>query len=62
VQLAAGHVDGSIRVADPTLQARSIFLLLQPYAFTIRPSTSDLSLDDLLGELTRLLDVALAPG
>jgi AcrR family transcriptional regulator len=62
VQLAAGHADGSIRVADPTLQARSIFLLLQPYAFTIRPSTSDLSLDDLLGELTRLLDVALAPG
>jgi len=61
-QLAAGHADGSIRVADPTLQARSIFLLLQPYAFTIRPSTSDLTLDDLLGELGRLLDVALAPG
>ncbi len=61
-QLAAGHADGSIRVADPTLQARSIFLLLQPYAFTIRPSTSDLTLDDLLGELGRLLDLALAPG
>ena len=61
-QLVAGHADGSIRVAEPTLQARSIFLLLQPYVFTLRPSTSDLPLDDLLDELTRLLDVALAPG
>lgn len=60
-QLVAGHADGSVRVADPKLQARSIFLLLQPYAFTIRPSTSDLSLDELLGELVRVMDVVLAP-
>jgi AcrR family transcriptional regulator len=60
-QLAAGQRDGSIRVADPAAQARTIFLLLQPYVFAIRPSTSDLPLDDLLVELTRLLDVVLRP-
>ena len=60
-QLTAGQRDGSIRVADPAVQARTIFLLLQPYVFTIRPSTSDLSLDALLEELTHLLDVALRP-
>lgn len=60
-QLAAGRRDGSIRVADPAVQARTIFLLLQPYAFTIRPSTSDLSLDALLAELARILDAALRP-
>jgi AcrR family transcriptional regulator len=60
-QLAAGQADGSIRAADPAVQARTIFLLLQPYAFTIRPSTSDLELEDLLTELGRLLDVALRP-
>lgn len=61
VQLAAGQADGSIRTADPAVQARTIFLLLQPYVFTIRPSTSDLDLDDLLTELARLLDAALRP-
>ena len=60
-QLAAGQADGSIRAADPAIQARTIFLLLQPYVFTIRPSTSDLELEDLLSELARLLDVALRP-
>jgi AcrR family transcriptional regulator len=60
-QLAAGQADGSIREADPVIQSRSIFLLLQPYAFSIRPSTSDVALEDLLAELGRLLDVALRP-
>jgi len=60
-QLAAGQRDGSIRTTDPAVQARSIFLLLQPYAFAIRPATSDLSLDALLVELAHLLDVALRP-
>jgi AcrR family transcriptional regulator len=60
-QLAAGQADGSIREADPGVQARTIFLLLQPYVFTIRPSTSDTDLEDLLTELARLLDVALRP-
>lgn len=60
-QLAAGHRDGSIREADLKIQARTIFLLLQPYVFTVRPSTSDLELEDLVTELGRLLDVALMP-
>lgn len=60
-QLAAGRRDGSIRAADPAVQARSIFLLLQPYAFAIRPATSDLPLESLLAELAHLLDVALRP-
>lgn len=60
-QIVAGQADGSIRVADPAVQTRAVFLLLQPYAFTIRPSTSDVAFDDLLAELTRLLDAALRP-
>ncbi len=60
-QVAAGQADGSIRAADPAVQARTIFLLLQPYVFTVRPSTSDLALEDLLTELARLLDAALRP-
>jgi AcrR family transcriptional regulator len=60
-QLAAGHGDGSIRPAELRIQARTVFLLLQPYVFTIRPSTSDIDLDELLAELGRLLDVALRP-
>jgi AcrR family transcriptional regulator len=60
-RLAAGQRDGSIRTGDPAVQARTLFLLVQPYVFAIRPSTSDLSLDELLAELTRLLDVALRP-
>ncbi len=60
-QLAAGQADGSIRTADPAVQARTVFLLLQPYVFTVRPSTSDLALEDLLTELARLLDAALRP-
>lgn len=60
--LAAGRADGSIRSsADHDAQARAIFLLLQPYVFAIRPSTSDLSLDVLLAELTHALDAALRP-
>lgn len=59
--LTEGHRDGSVRIADPAVQARSVFLLLQPYAFTIRPSTSDMPLDSLLTELARILDTALRP-
>src|SRR5262245_27842625 len=40
-QLAVGHADGSIRPAELKVQARTIFLLLQPYVVSIRPSTSD---------------------
>lgn len=60
-QLVAGRQDGSIRDADLAAQTRSVFLLLQPYAFAIRPSTSDVPLDALLTELAHVLDAALRP-
>src|SRR6476469_3185250 len=60
-QLAGGHADNSIRSAPLKVQGRTVFLLLQPYVFTSRPSTSDVDLDDLLTELGRMLDVALQP-
>jgi AcrR family transcriptional regulator len=60
-KLAAGQADGSIRAGDPAVQARTIYLLLQPYIVCVRPSTSDLELDDLLTEVSRILDLALRP-
>jgi AcrR family transcriptional regulator len=60
-KLAAGVEDGSIRAGDPAVQARMVYLLLQPYVITSRPSTSDLTLDDLVAEVGRVLDLALRP-
>jgi AcrR family transcriptional regulator len=60
-QLAAGQADGSVRVGNPAVQARTIYHLLQPYVIAIRPATSDLDLEDLLAEVGRMLDVALQP-
>lgn len=60
-QLAEGHLDGSVRSGELEVQARSFFLILQPYAIALRPSTSDIELDDLLAELSRMLDVVLRP-
>jgi AcrR family transcriptional regulator len=60
-QLAAGQADGSVRTGNPAIQARTIYLLLQPYVIAIRPATSDLELEDLLAEVGRMLDVALRP-
>ncbi|HEX6360067.1 TetR/AcrR family transcriptional regulator [Actinophytocola sp.] len=60
-KLADGVADGSIREGDPAVQARMVYLLLQPYVITSRPSTSDLALDDLVAEVERVLDLALRP-
>lgn len=60
-KLAAGQADGSIRAGDPAVQARTIYLLVQPYVISSRPSTSDISLDDLVAEVGRVLDLALRP-
>jgi AcrR family transcriptional regulator len=60
-QLAAGHADGSIRAGEPRVQARAVFLMAQPYVFTVRPSTSDIDGEDLFAELGRMLDAALRP-
>jgi AcrR family transcriptional regulator len=60
-QIVAGQADGSIRDGNPAVQARTIYLLLQPYVIAMRPSTSDLELDDLVTEVGRMLDVSLRP-
>ncbi|OLT39959.1 TetR family transcriptional regulator [Saccharomonospora sp. CUA-673] len=60
-----GHTDGSIRVGDPSTQARSLLLLLQSFVLSRRPATTDdeSTVDDdaLLDELAHLLEGALKP-
>jgi AcrR family transcriptional regulator len=59
--LAMGHADGSIRQADPAPQARSILLVVQSFAFSLRPATADVDETALLDEFSHLLDAALRP-
>lgn len=60
-QLIAGHQDGSIRRADPAVQARAIFLVAQSFVFSLRPATADVDRATLIAELTHLLDATLRP-
>jgi AcrR family transcriptional regulator len=60
-QLIAGHQDGSVRRADPAVQARAIFMVAQSFVFSMRPATRDVDRAALVGELTQLLDAALSP-
>lgn len=57
--LVAGHLDGSVRRADPAIQARAIFLVAQSFVFSMRPATSDVDRSALIAELDHLLDAAL---
>lgn len=57
--LIAGQHDGSIRHADPAVQARAIFLVAQSFVLSIRPATSDVDSGALIAELTHLLDATL---
>jgi AcrR family transcriptional regulator len=59
--LIAGRADGSVRAADPAVQARAILLVVQSFVFSLRPATADVDRAALLGELTHLLDAALRP-
>ncbi|MGW1679816.1 TetR/AcrR family transcriptional regulator [Saccharopolyspora sp. NPDC002376] len=59
--LVAGHADGSIRPGDPSVQARSLLLLVQSFVVTAGPATTDVDPEDLAAELTKLLDGALRP-
>ena len=58
-QLIAGHQDGSIRRADPNVQARALFLVAQSFVFSMRPATGDVDRASLIAELTHLLDATL---
>jgi AcrR family transcriptional regulator len=59
--LKAGHEDGSIRRAPLDAQARSVLLVVQSFAFSLRPATVDLTEAALLGEFSHVLDSALRP-
>ncbi len=57
-----GHDDGSVRLAAPAPQARSVLLVVQSFVLSHRPATADLTAQALLDELRHLLDAALTPG
>ncbi|MFF0143998.1 TetR/AcrR family transcriptional regulator [Amycolatopsis sulphurea] len=59
--LEAGHQDGSVRRADLPAQVRSILLVVQSFAFSLRPATADLDEAALLAEFRHLVDAALRP-
>lgn len=59
--LKAGHEDGSIRRAPLDAQARSVLLVVQSFAFSLRPATADVAEAALLDEFRHVLDSALRP-
>lgn len=60
--VAEGHADGSIRPADPAVQARVVLYIAHAFTFSARPATSNMDKGTLLSEVRRQLDAALAPG
>ncbi|HET6711826.1 helix-turn-helix domain-containing protein [Amycolatopsis sp.] len=59
--LEAGHRDGSIRQAPVAVQSRSVLLVVQSFAFSLRPATADVDEAALMTEFTHVLDAALRP-
>jgi AcrR family transcriptional regulator len=59
--LEAGQQDGSIRRAEVVTQARSILLVVQSFAFSLRPATADVDEQALLSEFRHVLDASLRP-
>ena len=59
--LEAGHQDGSIRRAPVAVQSRSVLLVVQSFAFSLRPATADVGEAALMAEFTHVLDAALRP-
>lgn len=62
----AGQADGSIRAGDPAVLTRSLYLVLQSFALSLRPALTDLgpqrtARQRLLAELSSVLDGALRP-
>ncbi|WP_033295763.1 TetR/AcrR family transcriptional regulator [Amycolatopsis jejuensis] len=56
-----GHRDGSVRRAEVVTQARSVLLVVQSFAFSLRPATADVDEAALLAEFRYLVDAALRP-
>lgn len=59
--LKEGLGDGSIRIADEAAQARTLLLVIQSFAFSLRPAAEGVAEDKLLDELAHLLGAALRP-
>ncbi|WP_020664529.1 TetR/AcrR family transcriptional regulator [Amycolatopsis benzoatilytica] len=59
--LEEGHRDGSVRPADVAVQARSVLLVVQSFAFSLRPATADLDEAALLAEFRHLVEAGLKP-
>ncbi|MFI8215809.1 TetR/AcrR family transcriptional regulator [Streptomyces sp. NPDC085932] len=63
--LREGHADGSVREAPAELQARTVLLILQSFALSLRTMTEEddesLTADALLAELRTILERTLAP-
>jgi AcrR family transcriptional regulator len=60
-QLVAGHEDGSVRRADPAIQARAMLLVVQSFALSHAPATADVDSRRLLDELAHVLNASLRP-
>ncbi|WP_345618064.1 TetR/AcrR family transcriptional regulator [Streptomyces ziwulingensis] len=63
--LRDGHADGSVRPAPPERQARSVLLVVQSFALSLRTMTdeddAELTSAAFLGELRTLLERTLTP-
>ncbi|MFJ8544051.1 TetR/AcrR family transcriptional regulator [Streptomyces sp. NPDC093586] len=63
--LREGHADGSVRAAPPERQARSVLLVVQSYALSLRTMTDeddpDLTAAAFLAELRTILERTLTP-
>lgn len=59
--LTEGHADGSIRLGDQAVQARSLLLVVQSFVFSLRAATSDMDEDALLTEFEHAMDAMLRP-
>ncbi|MFI9822529.1 TetR/AcrR family transcriptional regulator [Streptomyces sp. NPDC052013] len=63
--LREGHADGSVRVVAPQRQARSVLLIVQSYALSLRTMTDEddpeLGGEAFLAELRHILERTLTP-
>ncbi|QUH00001.1 TetR/AcrR family transcriptional regulator [Saccharopolyspora erythraea] len=59
--LVQGHLDGSIRRADPAAQSRALLMTLQSFVVSTGPAEAGVDPGALVDELAHLLDAALRP-
>ncbi|QWF81775.1 TetR/AcrR family transcriptional regulator [Amycolatopsis sp. CA-230715] len=59
--LKEGLDDGSIRITDEAAQSRTLLLVIQSFAFSLRPAAAGVAEEKLLDELAHLLGAALRP-